>query len=349
MASVSRPGSSHVSRLANSPSAWKDLPRRLFTVSIGVPSLILLLRSHLASWLFFEGAHLICLIEWKSLVPSSDANDGTKSYVYLSTSSASQHAANPPQNTRQNTRTNLFDDNWLSISDLERCQFFVFSVFSLAITISPSSAISMVAMFGGITLRFTPYFSPRKDFHSQSMNALQTIQHYQFGLIYISFGFHFLLKICADGGPIHIGCLLFVVWMSDTGALIAGRLLKHCFEGKEHITQHTYSGFLLSFLKSISPGKTMQGLCGALITGPISAVVYPIDGFLDSTNNIIQKAFLGLLLSVAGIVGDLAESSIKRMSGKKDSSEILPGHGGVVDRFDSLLTAGIVYYYWVLA
>jgi phosphatidate cytidylyltransferase len=48
-------------------------------------------------------------------------------------------------------------------------------------------------------------------------------------------------------------------------------------------------------------------------------------------------------------MGDLAESSVKRMSGKKDSSEVLPGHGGVVDRFDSLLTAGIVYYYWVLA
>ena len=106
----------------------------------------------------------------------------------------------------------------------------------------------------------------------------------------------------------------------------------------------------------------MPGLCGALITGPISAVVYPIDGLLHSTNNIlsqfsflhvanhiIQKAFLGLLLSVAGIVGDLAESSVKRISGKKDSSQVLPGHGGVLDRFDSLLTAGIVYYYWVLA
>eukprot|EP00804_Cyclotella_cryptica_P010171 CCRYP_013799-RA/>CCRYP_013799-RA protein AED:0.02 eAED:0.02 QI:95/-1/1/1/-1/0/1/305/362 len=362
MSSVSRPGKSHASRSSQSASAWKDLPRRLFTVAIGVPSLILLLRVHLTSWLFFEGAHLLCLIEWQSLVPSSVAHADKENYDSLDTSAANQNASRTPRHTRQNVLSSVFHDNWRSLSDLERFQFLVFAVFSLAITILPTSAISMVSMFGGITLRFTPYFSPLQHCHSQSINALQTIQHYQFGLIYISFGFHFLLRICRDGGPSHIGFLLFIVWMSDTGALMFGRLLKQNSDCNGHATNHTYLGPLLSFLKSISPGKTLPGLCGALITGPLSAVVYPLDdlfhsrkiillqvSFFHVTNHIIQKGFVGILLSIAGIVGDLAESSVKRMSGKKDSSELLPGHGGVVDRFDSLFTAGIVYYYCVLA
>eukprot|EP00571_Detonula_confervacea_P014858 CAMPEP_0172303334 /NCGR_PEP_ID=MMETSP1058-20130122/4872_1 /TAXON_ID=83371 /ORGANISM="Detonula confervacea, Strain CCMP 353" /LENGTH=208 /DNA_ID=CAMNT_0013014095 /DNA_START=218 /DNA_END=844 /DNA_ORIENTATION=+ len=208
------------------------------------------------------------------------------------------------------------------------------------------------------------------------MTILITMQHYQFGLIYLSIGFHFILQISKIGGPIHIGNLLFVVWMSDTGALIAGRLMKKKKKDatKEVITRSDYDGILLSFLKSISPGKTLPGLLGAIMTGPISALIYPISppsSTLDATDQqcdgeitffatniqlslyfhhpLCRKAILGLILSLAGIVGDLAESSVKRLSKKKDSGGLLPGHGGVVDRFDSLFVAGVVYYYWVLA
>eukprot|EP00956_Cyclotella_meneghiniana_P043726 scaffold284751_cov89-Cyclotella_meneghiniana.AAC.1 len=159
-----------------------------------------------------------------------------------------------------------------------------------------------------------------------------------------------MLQIRQKGGPRDIGCLLFVVWMSDTGALIFGRLMKT--SNKEITHQKSQHGVFLSFLKSISPGKTIPGLIGAVITGPISAILYPIDLSNNTTifsNPLLHKIYLGLALSVVGIIGDLAESSVKRMSGKKDSGGLLPGHGGVVDRFDSLFTAGIVYYYWVLA
>lgn len=137
--------------------------------------------------------------------------------------------------------------------------------------------------------------------------------------------------------------------------------------------EHSGNGRLMSFIKSISPGKTMPGLVGAVITGPLSALAYPIslpssqfygtDRHCDGESTLqfmtqqllqclshplFQKVTLGFLLSVAGIIGDLAESSVKRLSKKKDSGGLLPGHGGVVDRFDSLFVAGIVYYYWIL-
>ena len=81
---------------------------------------------------------------------------------------------------------------------------------------------------------------------------MQSTQHYQFGLVYISVGFHFLLQICQEGGPIHIGYLLFIVWMSDTGALILGRLMRKktgaTTESMEIQQQWLFQSFLKSYL-----------------------------------------------------------------------------------------------------
>lgn len=340
------------STVSPSTTAWKDVPRRLLTIGVGVPWLAFQMRYYATSWLFFQMSHVICLFEWRNLVPPSPAaasQDYKKSDDNPRTTPI--HNARPEtQNMKQKLLSLLFDEQWQSLSDLERCQFYVFSFFSLVLTVLPTSLIAMTLMFASIILRIIQYIPSLQSHTSQHVHTMHSVQHYQFGLVYISLGFHYMLQICQQGGPRDIGCLLFVVWMSDTGALIFGRLMKT--NSTENTHQNSQHDIFLSFLKSISPGKTIPGLVGAVISGPISAILYPIDLATSTTtisNPLFQKICLGLVLSVVGIIGDLAESSVKRMSGKKDSGGLLPGHGGVVDRFDSLFTAGIVYYYWVLA
>ena len=363
-------------------TAWKDLPRRLVTVGLGVPSIVLILRHPITSWLFFQGAHLICLVEWKALLPS------------------------PPLKVLPNNDDN--DDVAIIPSNLHRLandMYYAYCIFSILITIIPTSFLPMCIMVFTIILRLIPHFtkyqsSPpstttahnnndntnengNSNYGTKTQFIMTIIQHYQFGLLYISIGFHYLIRICQVGGPIHIGNLLFIVWMSDTGALILGRTMSRS-SNRSTTKKSSTSTTTTSFLTSISPGKTLVGLLGAIITGPISAVIYSSillpsssssssilkedsdkqqqcggdDGVISSLtssscfmtvhSSIIQQLILGLILSVAGIVGDLAESSVKRLSMKKDSGKLLPGHGGVVDRFDSLFVSAVVYYYWML-
>ena len=100
---------------------------------------------------------------------------------------------------------------------------------------------------------------------------------------------------------------------------------------------------------SVSPGKSLPGLWGALVAGALCACVLLGPLPLPAAPTLGRRALLGLVLAAAGVAGDLAESSVKRLAGKKDSGRLLPGHGGVLDRFDSLLVAGTAYYYLVLA
>lgn len=305
-------------------SSWRDLPRRILTVAVGVPSIILLLQNTVTSWLFFQGAHLICLLEWRTLVPPSLSSTDTARNGDVS----SHHS-----------------------------QYYLMSVFSIAsimITIIPTSLLPLALMASSVILRLIPHLPMYQKVKSAEYIYL-TIQHYQFGLLYLSIGFHFLIQIAVGDGAYHIGNLLFVVWMSDTGALICGRIMKSIISQRDVENRHNQKGVFLMFLKSISPGKTIYGLLGATITGPISAILYPFIIYLcDNTievdkNQLAQRAAFGFILASAGIVGDLAESSVKRLSTKKDSGKLLPGHGGVVDRFDSLLSSAVVYYYWMQA
>ena len=124
--------------------------------------------------------------------------------------------------------------------------------------------------------------------------------------------------------------LLLVVWLGDAGAYYFGKTFG----------QHKLS-------PRISPKKTVEGGIGGAATSVITAIVIHFTFF--KTFPLLHAVIAGVLLSVTGIIGDLAESMWKRSAAVKDSGTLIPGHGGFLDRFDSIFyTAPILYSYWFL-
>lgn len=126
---------------------------------------------------------------------------------------------------------------------------------------------------------------------------------------------------------------LALVWVADIGAYFSGKTF-----GKTKLAP------------AISPGKTMQGLWGAMIATAIYTGLVAVYFGLD-TNKIVILLVLSQLLTLVSVSGDLYESYLKRECGLKDSGKILPGHGGMLDRIDSVLAAMPVFligYDWFM-
>lgn len=124
--------------------------------------------------------------------------------------------------------------------------------------------------------------------------------------------------------------LLLVVWLGDSGAYYVGKKF-----GKHKLSPR------------ISPKKTIEGLAGGIAVSIAGAIVIHFTFFRSFPLH--HAIVAGAILSVAGVIGDLAESMWKRSAAVKDSGTLLPGHGGLLDRFDSILfTAPILYCYWTL-
>jgi phosphatidate cytidylyltransferase len=157
----------------------------------------------------------------------------------------------------------------------------------------------------------------------------------------LSFGY-LLRHLPGVEDPLHGSALLFapvlLTWTSDTFAY---------FVGRQWGTR--------KLIPRVSPGKTVQGAIGALVGSVAVAVLYArlLHVFPDHRMTVAQAILFGLLISIAAQVGDLAESLLKRDAGVKDSGALLPGHGGALDRFDSLLfTLPVAYFfihYWTSA
>jgi phosphatidate cytidylyltransferase len=162
-------------------------------------------------------------------------------------------------------------------------------------------------------------------------NGLFFIARNWFGIFYIGFcSAHLILLRSFPQGIYWLLVLTAITVFSDTGAYYVGRLF-----GK------------VKLYPALSPGKTRAGAVGGVFGGLLGGLV--VAAFAFENANLVAIGFLSAILSIIGIVGDLIESLIKRVAGVKDSGQILPGHGGLLDRCDSLLlTAPVLYYvlYW---
>ena len=167
---------------------------------------------------------------------------------------------------------------------------------------------------------------------------LETMAYTLFGLFYVPWPFSYVAKIVyltprIDGlvtGHWYVLFLVLVTKFSDMGAYVTGSLI-----GKTPLVPH------------ISPKKTWEGFCGALVFsvggGCVLIALLPKQlALINYTHAIV----LGLILGLAAVIGDLAESLIKRSCGVKDSGRFLPGIGGGLDLIDSILfTAPMLYFY----
>lgn len=139
------------------------------------------------------------------------------------------------------------------------------------------------------------------------------------GSIYIGLGFHYMMG-ARQNSIWMIFFALFIVWITDSGAYLIGRKL-----GKHKLAPN------------ISPNKTWEGSIGGTIATVIIVGLYVFFLQEHFTYSLPLMLLMVLILSIAGQFGDLAESAYKRYFDVKDSGKILPGHGGILDRFDSIL------------
>ena len=126
-------------------------------------------------------------------------------------------------------------------------------------------------------------------------------------------------------GPEWLLYSLMLVWIADSGAYFSGKRY-----GRNKLAP------------AISPGKTLEGLYGAIVTVAVYTLAAAFYFSLDITSTVLLL-LLALLLTLVSVAGDLFESVLKREHGVKDSGNILPGHGGVLDRIDSVLAAMPVF------
>ncbi len=151
------------------------------------------------------------------------------------------------------------------------------------------------------------------------------------GILYVGWLLGYLVALRGmDDGRNWVFFALFTTFASDTAAFFTGRAL-----GKHYLAPR------------ISPGKTWEGAIGGIFGALIVSLFFILPTPLILHFNWGQAILLGLLVSIFGQLGDLVESLFKRNMGAKDSGSLIPGHGGFLDRIDSVVFAGIVVYYYV--
>jgi len=159
--------------------------------------------------------------------------------------------------------------------------------------------------------------------------AIEDVSVTVLGVFYVAFLFSYLVAIrMLPDGKQWLVFLFFTIWASDIGAYSVGIPF-----GRHRLYE------------KISPKKSMEGLAGSLVAAAGMALL--CRAWFVSAIGMVEAAGIGVLLALVGTAGDLAESLFKRDAGIKDSGSIIPGHGGMLDRMDSMMFAAPVLYYYV--
>ncbi|MBD5206615.1 MAG: phosphatidate cytidylyltransferase [Bacteroidales bacterium] len=156
-------------------------------------------------------------------------------------------------------------------------------------------------------------------------NPLKGLSHSMLTQIYIGFPMAVMTWISVELSPMLLLAIFFLLWINDTGAFLVGSLI-----GKHKLFER------------ISPKKTWEGFFGGFIFCLIASALFYLycNNFFETDKigaNMCTWLILGALVSIFGTWGDLIESMIKRSANVKDSGNLIPGHGGILDRIDSLL------------
>ena len=209
--------------------------------------------------------------------------------------------------------------------------FCLFAFFSDTLIEPVKSSMVMSSFFVIVFI----YAFASSIFRGEVAGELLTVTLKLTGILIIgwSFGYHcILLRGTGDVGRNLVFLLVGTIWCGDTGAYLIGRAV-----GKHKLST------------PISPRKTVEGTIAGLVVGTLTSIGLAAIFFSQETLSLANAAFIGLFLSSLGQLGDLSVSLMKRTAGVKDSGDFIPGHGGFLDRCDSLIfTAPVLYYYLAL-
>ncbi len=178
-----------------------------------------------------------------------------------------------------------------------------------------------------------PFIVFATEIYRHKENPFVNVAFTLLGLIYVVIPFSLLNYFYKFGynenNSYILLCLFGLIWINDVFAYLCGITI-----GRHKLFER------------ISPKKTWEGFVGGTLFCVIAAII--ISGYISivDSKNMLHWIVIAVIVAVAGVIGDLAESVFKRSVGVKDSGNIMPGHGGILDRFDSLLlSAPFVFLY----
>jgi len=212
--------------------------------------------------------------------------------------------------------------------------FYLGLLWTLALVLAPHYAHrdpGVLPMLGTAALLISLIFLLRRP---STENAFPNWAWMIAGALYVGWMLSYWVALRGmDDGRNWVYIAMLTVFANDTGAYFVGRAL-----GRHKLAP------------AISPAKTWEGAIGGLICAILGAMVTAVVLSLVSAFTFAywQIIILGLIVSLFAQLGDLVESLLKRNTGAKESGRLLPGHGGILDRFDSIIFVGAVVYYYVI-